>query len=100
MARSDNYVAIFTAFDGDTPWDPTVPEKNLLRALLVSAMSDIKKSGRARRQALEFFLDNSEDYIFSFHSVCEHLCIEPSSVLAAVGLDAEKIRQEHDNYAA
>lgn len=86
MARDDKQVAIFSAYEDVVPWDPATPEKNLLRALLITAMNDVKKTGQVRRQALEYFLNPEEDYAFSFLSVCAFLGVDPKSILAVTGI--------------
>jgi len=86
MAREEKNTAIYVAYDDVTPYDPTVPEKNLLVAVLVSAIADLKKPGEIGRKALEFFLSPEDDYIFSFVSICEYLSLDPKLVLAATGL--------------
>ncbi len=86
MAKEEKNTAIHIAYDDVEPYDPTVPEKNLLRAILFTAMNDLKKSGDSNRKAKEYFLDPSDEYIFSFQSVCNFLSIDPLRVLYFVGL--------------
>lgn len=84
MARSDREVAIYTAYEDFPALDPAMPEKNLLRALLVTAMADVKKTGQIRKRALDYFFSTNDDYAFSFEAVCDYLDIDPQSVLATV----------------
>ena len=84
MARDTKDTAIYTAYDGERPWDPAAPEKNLLKALLITALADAQKKGAVRKAALEFFLSEDEDYIFSFRSVCAHLDVDPEMILAQI----------------
>ena len=86
MARDDNNTAIYIAFEDHDPNDPALPEKNLLRAILLTAMSDLKKEGDSCRKATEYFLSTEEDYIFSFRSVCNFLDIDAEQVLVVTGL--------------
>lgn len=88
MRKDDKNTAIYVAYEENSPFDPTTPEKNLLRAILVSAMSDAGKNGDAQKRALEYFLDQDEEYIFSFRSVCNHLELDPLTILRVVGLTA------------
>ncbi|MBX7144722.1 MAG: hypothetical protein K1X79_09750 [Oligoflexia bacterium] len=74
-------VAIDVAFDDIVPYDPALPERNLLRAVLLNALSDLRKPGEPHREAAMFFLNTDEDYLFSFQSICNHLDIDPSRVL-------------------
>jgi hypothetical protein len=89
--------AIYTAFDDHKAFDPAEPEKNLLRAILTTAMADLKKQGEPRRKALEFFLDNDDDYIFSFQSICGLLDLNPNSVLVVTGLQKRENKAHSDS---
>ena len=86
MARQERDTAIYTAHDDCEPFDPSTPEKSLLRAILITAMADLKKSGDVARKAREYFLSAEEDYIFSFKSVCDYLNVDPKKVLMIAGL--------------
>lgn len=86
MPREDRNTAIYAAYDDITPSDEAGPEKNLLAAILLSALSDLRKPGEAGRKALEFFLSPEEDYVFSFVSICDYLSLDPKLVLAVAGL--------------
>lgn len=87
MERDLKDTVVYVAYDDAEPFDPARPEKRLLRAILISALSDLKKPGDPARQALQYFLNQSEEYIFSFRSVCNHLEIDPGKVLQIAGLD-------------
>lgn len=89
MAREDKNVAVYTAFDDIEAFDPTTPEKNLLRAILLGALHDLKKEGDEKRKATEFFLIPEDDYIFSFVSICDYLNIDPNKILVVAGLHNE-----------
>ncbi|MEZ4754713.1 MAG: hypothetical protein R3A13_10475 [Bdellovibrionota bacterium] len=86
MTNNDKDTAIYEAYDGEEPFDFVIPEKNLLRAILTTAMNDLKKSGEVKAKATEYFLDTDEDYIFSFRSVCDFLSVDPNRILIATGL--------------
>ncbi len=70
----------------DEIFDPVRPEKNLLLAILVSALNDLSRKGRVSRQAQEFFLNDDSEYIFSFRAICDHLELDPNQVLLVTGL--------------
>jgi len=89
MARNDKHIAVFTAYEDTAPWDPSNPEKNLLRAMLVTAMADIKKKGKVQRLALEYFSNEDDTYPFSFRSICNFLDIDPKDILRSLGLTEE-----------
>ncbi len=86
MFKDKKNTAIYIAYEDNKPVDLAFPEKNLLRAILLLAMSDVKKYGDVGRQAKEFFLNDEDDYIFSFNAICNHLEVDEVSVLATVGL--------------
>lgn len=86
MSKEDKNKEVFVAYEDSIPWDPSTPEKNLLRAMLITAMADFNKNGEVGRQAKDFFTSPETDYIFSFHSICDYLGIDPKSVRAKLGL--------------
>lgn len=86
MRNEDKDIALFTAYEDAEPFDPAGPEKNLLLAVLTSALSDLKQDGQPARRATEFFLSSDEDYIFSFRGICSYLDIDPGKVLMIAGL--------------
>ena len=92
--QSDKDTAIYSAYDDFEGVDPARPEKNLLFAILMNAMSDLKKEGDLNRKATEFFLSGEDDYVFSFRAICDYLNIDPKRILYVTGLE-EKISQKH-----
>jgi len=86
MRENEKNTAIYIAYEEAVPFDPAVPEKNLLRAVLLSAMLDLKKSGDAGRRAIEYFLSPDQDYLFSFSSICNFLNVDTDKILSVTGL--------------
>lgn len=86
MAKQSNETTVFIAFDDHVSFDPARPEKELLRAILLNALSDLRKPGELSRRAREYFLSAEEDYLFSFQSVCNFLNIDPKRILKVTGL--------------
>ena len=86
MKKEEKNTAIFVAYEDMTGYDIAKPEKDLLLAVLMSAISDLKKRGGAKRQASDFFLGDQRKYLFSFESICEHLDLDPKTVLTIAGL--------------
>lgn len=82
----ENNSSLFEAYEENEPIDCSRPEKGLLVAVLLTAITDLKKPGDPSRKATEFFLNNDEDYIFSFRSICSHLSVDPHRVLTVAGL--------------
>ncbi|MEY4701120.1 MAG: hypothetical protein RL326_1307 [Pseudomonadota bacterium] len=86
MAREKRNTAIYTAFDDHETNNLPIPEKSLLRAILLNAIADINRHDETSRKAREYFLSKEEDYIFSFQAVCSYLQINPRHILVLVGL--------------
>lgn len=84
LERDEKFTA--TAYEDVVPFDPSQPEKNLLRAILLSAIADARKPGLAGRKACEFLLSREEDYILSFRAICSHLNVDPKQILYVTGL--------------
>lgn len=78
--------AIETAYEDYQVWDSATPEKNLMRAILRSAMDDIKRRGEAYRDAKRFFLCEDDQYLFSFVSICYNLELCPNRVRRILGV--------------
>ena len=85
--------AIYTAFDEFDGFDPVTPERNLMRAILRTAMEDIRRSGCPYREAKRYFLSNDDKYLFSFLSICYHLDLCPKTIRTMLGLSCSV---EHD----
>ena len=92
MAREDKNTAIFVAYDDDEPFDVARPERELLRAILATALSDLKRPGEEGRSATEYLLSPEEDYVFSFRAICDFLNVDPQKVLVVSGLKNSKRR--------
>jgi hypothetical protein len=92
MPRELKNTAVYTAFDEDEPFDPAEPEKNLLRAVLLTALADLKRPGEPSRRAMEYLLNPEDDYLFSFTSVCNFLNVDPESILIVAGLKHSRMR--------
>lgn len=86
MKVNKGETAIFTAYDDFAPHDPAEPERNLLKAILETAMNDLHKDGRKSKEAFRFFLNPDEEYLFSFESICSYLNIPSKQILMFTGL--------------
>ena len=87
MTSEKRNTAIFTAYDDQEAPELATPEKNLLRAILLNAVSDMNRDGEFSRKARDYFLSKEDDYLFSFQSVCSVLNINPHHILIIVGLE-------------
>lgn len=86
MAREKRNTAIYTAFDDHEANNLPLPEKGLLRAILLNAIADMNRHDETTRKAREYFLSKEEDYVFSFQAICSYLQINPRHILVLVGL--------------
>ena len=82
--------AIYTAYDDHTPQDAADAEKNLMRAILTSAMQDIKKRGEAYRDARRYLSSGDDSYLYSFESICRHLDLCSATLRELCGVLSEK----------
>ena len=64
-----NEGSVYIAYDDHEGFDSALAEKNLMRAILKTAMEDIRKRGEPYREARRYLLSNDERYLFSFMSV-------------------------------
>ncbi len=96
MKKNLEDTAIYVAYDDHQGYDPARPERDLLRAVLMSALSDVKKSGGVQEEARQFFLCEEDDYIFSFRSICQFLSVDPDKVLVLTGLNDETCEAQSD----
>ena len=88
MVKDDK--AIYTAYDDHVALDSAVAERNLMRAVLRTAMEDMKKSGYLYRDARTFFISEDDSHLYSFKSICYHLGISPLALRRHVGIVGPK----------
>ena len=88
--ENKKHTVIYTAYDDHEDYDYSIPEKELLYAVLMSALNDLKNPGKEARKAMEFLLDPNDDYLFSFKSICDHLKVDPQDILVHAGLKQKK----------
>ena len=70
--------------------DKTIAERRLMRALLDSAIEDLKEEGESYKSALKFFLSKNEQYAFSFRNICRELTLDPKQIFLVLGFLLEK----------
>lgn len=89
----DRDTAIFSAYEDHKHQDVAEAERNLMRAVLKTAMEDIRKRGEPYRDARRYFLSADEHYPFSFLNVCYHLDLCPRTIRTVVGLTERQMPQ-------
>ena len=83
-------------------FDFSEPEKELMLAILKSAVTDLEKGDKASMlKAKRFFLNQENDYIFSFLSICELLSVTPGKIIEETGLanDTEFMHSYQQQYS-
>ena len=84
--RKEEDVAIHTPYDDFKALDIAEAEKNLMRAILKSALDDYDKSGDPGKEARRYIDSNDDSYLYSFLCVCRHLELCPKTIRTVVGL--------------
>jgi len=82
---------VFTAYEDFMKSDSACAEKELMWAILQTALEDAKKTGESYRQAKQYFLSEDRKYLYSFLSICEHLELCPYSIRATLGFQRPKL---------
>lgn len=88
--KDDRNTSIYVAFEDHEAHDTAGPERGLLRAILLTALADLRKEGEVGRRAAEYFLSPEDDYLFSFRSVCSFLEVDPDQILIVAGLKVKR----------
>jgi hypothetical protein len=86
MTNNEKNSSLYVAYD-DSESSLNSSETELLLAILLTAIEDLKDEGRKSRKAREFFLSKEEDYLFSFLSICDYLNVSATVILKALKLD-------------
>jgi hypothetical protein len=85
--------AIFVAHEDFNKRDVAEAEKNLMRAILQTAMEDIRKKGEVYRDARRYFSSKDDFYLYSFLSICYHLDLCPRTIRTVIGLNEDRERE-------
>jgi len=99
-ARSRAETAIFIAHDDFRRRDVAEAERNLMRAVLQTAMEDISKKGEAYNDARRYFSSKDDYYLYSFLSICYHLDLCPRTIQTIMGLTPESVVREREEIPA
>jgi len=84
--KEEKNTAIYFAYEDYEPFDQSAPEKSLLWAILMTALTDLKKEGELKRRAADYITNIEDEYLFSFESVCDFLHLDPNRVRKASGV--------------
>jgi hypothetical protein len=61
-----------------------IAENELMRAIILRVIEDLKKGGEFKEDALAFLDSDEEEYVFSFRAICGHLGFDPSKTRSAI----------------
>jgi len=64
----------------------------LMRAIILRTIEDLSSGEELRAEALEYLMDEDEEYIFSFHSICRYCGFDPEKTRYAILNAKTKIR--------
>lgn len=92
--------AMHTAFDEFNPPDSAESERNLMRAILRTAMDDIQKTGAPYREAYAYLTSDDDRYLYSFLSICYHLELSPMTIRGYCGIVRMERRAKPEQMAA
>lgn len=60
----------------------------LMRAMILRTIEDIQSGGELREDAMAYLMEQDEEYVLSFNSICRHFGFEPDKTRHAI-LNAE-----------
>ncbi len=64
----------------------------LMRAIILRTIEDLNTDGELRDEAVAYLMDEDEEYIFSFHSICRYFAFDPKKTRDAILNAKTKIR--------
>lgn len=80
MKGKDSFPQIDLSINGGRGY---VPENELMRAIILRVIEDLKTPGENYDDAMAYMFDDDDDesdeYIFSFRSICKYLGLDPVS---------------------
>jgi len=56
----------------------------LMRAMILRTIEDLNSGPELRQEALDYMMDEDEEYILSFHSICRHFGFDPDKTRYAI----------------
>jgi hypothetical protein len=64
----------------------------LMRAMILRTIEDLNAGGELREEALEYLMDEDEDYVLSFNSICRSFGFDPDKTRYAIVNAKSRIR--------
>jgi len=64
----------------------------LMRAMILRTIEDLSSGPELRQEALEYLMDEDEEYVLSFNSICRYFGFNPEKTRHAILNSKTKIR--------
>lgn len=64
----------------------------LMRAMILRTIEDLQSESELRQEALDYLMNNDEDYVLSFVSICRFLGFDPEKTRYAIINPKSRIR--------
>jgi len=64
----------------------------LMRAMILRTVEDLNSGPELRQEALEYLMDEDEEYVLSFNSICRYFGFDPEKTRYAILNAKTKIR--------
>jgi hypothetical protein len=68
------------------------PLSELMRAIILRVIDDLKTDGEVREEAESYLLNEDDEYVFSFKSICRHFDLDPAKTRDHILEPRHKIR--------
>ncbi len=69
------------AYMGGNGYDPV---NELMRAIILRTIEDLNSTGELYQEALDYLMNDEEEYIFSFKAICKHIGFDPEKTRFAI----------------
>ena len=89
MSTSDKLPHIDMSYDPGKGYDAI---HELMRAIILRTVEDYNSEGELRDAAIEYMMDEEEDYTFSFRAICHQLGFDPEKTRYAIMNATHRIR--------
>lgn len=70
MSSKESLPQIDMAYDLGKGYNPV---SELMRAMILRVIDDFNSGGELKDEALEYMMDEEEDYILSFRAICKYM---------------------------
>jgi hypothetical protein len=89
VSNSDNLPEMDLAYLGGKGYSAV---SELMRAMILRTIEDLNAGGELREEALVYLMDEDEEYVFSFNSICRYFGFDPEKTRYAIVNAKSRIR--------